>query len=71
VLLAEHYREAARLGESVARGKGFLELLGEGEAAATQMGDALRTNDATAAAAAFARSQQVCGRCHEKHRDRR
>lgn len=71
VLLAEHYREAARLGESVARGKGFLELLGEGEAAATQMGDALRTKDATAAAAAFARSQQVCGRCHEKHRDRR
>lgn len=71
VLLAEHYREAARLGEATARGKGFLELLGEGEASAAELSNALRTGDSTAAAAAFARSKQVCSRCHDVHRDRK
>jgi protein tyrosine phosphatase (PTP) superfamily phosphohydrolase (DUF442 family) len=71
VILAELYREAARLGDSTARGKEFVALLGEGEAAADELAKALRAKDTTTAAAAFGRSQSACTKCHEKYRDRK
>ena len=71
VLLQEHYREAARLGEALARGKVFAALLAEGEAAAQELEQALRGKDATAAGTAFTRSQGACAKCHEQFRDRK
>lgn len=69
VLLAELYREAGRLAESSARGKEFLGLLAEGEAAATELEKAIRSKDEKAATAAFGRSQGACTACHQKFRD--
>lgn len=69
VILAEQYREAARLAESSARGKEFLGLLMEGETAANELEKALREKDAKAASTAFVRSQTACTACHQKFRD--
>lgn len=71
VILAEQYREAARLAESSARGKEFVGLLMEGETAANELEKALRAKDAKAATAAFGRSQAACTACHQKFRDRK
>ncbi len=69
VLLTELYREAARLDGSMARGKEFIALLGEGESAARELEAALRVGNAKDATAAFNRSQATCTKCHEKYRD--
>ncbi len=71
VILTELYREAARLDDSTARGKEFLELLGEGEATARDLEGALRAGKQADAATAFGRSQALCAKCHEKYRDRK
>lgn len=71
VLLQEHYREAARMGEVTARGKEFVVLLGDGEAAAKELERALRGKDGRAAGVAFTRSQAACTNCHERFRDRK
>lgn len=71
LLLVELYREAVRLGESSARGKEFVRLLTEGEAAANELEQAFRAKDAKAAATAFGRSQAACAACHQKYRDRK
>jgi protein tyrosine phosphatase (PTP) superfamily phosphohydrolase (DUF442 family) len=71
VILAELYREAARHADSTARGKEFVALLGEGEAAAKELEAALRKGDTSAAGSAFSRSQAACAKCHEKHRDKK
>jgi protein tyrosine phosphatase (PTP) superfamily phosphohydrolase (DUF442 family) len=71
VMLAELYREAARLGDATARGKEFLALLTEGETAADELAKALRAKDTAGAAAAFGKSQSACTKCHERYRDRK
>lgn len=71
VMLAELYREAARLEGSTAKGKAFVALLDEAETAAKELEAALRKNDSKAATAAFTRSQAACASCHTKYRDKK
>jgi protein tyrosine phosphatase (PTP) superfamily phosphohydrolase (DUF442 family) len=72
VQLAEHYREAARLEEGKGRGAEFVRMAGEGEAAAAELEQALRTKpaDAGRAGRAFTRSAAACASCHDQFRDR-
>lgn len=69
VLLTELFREAARLDGSTAKGKGFVDLLGEAETAAKELEAAIRKGDGKAATAAFNRTQAACASCHPKFRD--
>jgi protein tyrosine phosphatase (PTP) superfamily phosphohydrolase (DUF442 family) len=71
VLLAEHYREAARLDDANRRGPEFARLLKEGEAGAREFEQAMRASpvDPDRAGKAFARSAAACTGCHEQFRD--
>lgn len=70
-LLAEHYRELARLGESKGRGDAFLALLRDAEQNALALRDTLRppTVDRDAATAALKDSANDCKACHSRFRD--
>jgi hypothetical protein len=72
VQLAEHYREAARLTDAGRRGTDLAKRLGEAEAAATELEQALRTKpvDSDRAERAFVRSAASCAGCHDHFRDR-
>ena len=63
VLLAELYREAARLPESNVKGDAFLAVMREAESAAEEL------HRANGSGAAFQRSQMLCAKCHAKWRD--
>ncbi|QDV34861.1 phosphatase domain-containing protein [Tautonia plasticadhaerens] len=76
LMLAEHYRELRRLGESEARGEGFLDRLERAEQHAMTLRDALRPPahgapiDREAASAAFDAAGTDCTSCHAAFRDR-
>ncbi|WP_169976900.1 protein-tyrosine phosphatase family protein [Tautonia rosea] len=71
-LLAEHYRELARLDESKERGDAFLALLRQSERNALTLRDALRPSviDREAATTAFQAAANDCKSCHSHFRDR-
>ncbi|RUL89156.1 phosphatase domain-containing protein [Tautonia sociabilis] len=70
LMLAEHYRELARLDEAKDRGAAFLRLLARAERDALALRDALRDPAALATApAAFDRAGRDCKACHSRFRD--
>ena len=70
VQLVEHYREAARL-PAEDRGARFGSLLADGEAAARDLEQALRSGNDAARIAAFDRSAGLCVSCHASSRPAR
>jgi hypothetical protein len=78
LLLAEHFREALRLGESKTRGDGFLRGLEESERRARGLRDALRDFDRKPTPESRVRTEdafrgvaQRCTTCHARFRDNR
>jgi protein tyrosine phosphatase (PTP) superfamily phosphohydrolase (DUF442 family) len=70
VLLAEQYREVARLAAVQTRPEAFRSLLADAERAAGELETAIRSGDATRSAAALDRCARQCAACHRDHRDR-
>lgn len=68
VLLAEAYREAARLKSATDRGAMFIERLKSAERDAEELAEAIRTKGDPQAA--LERSQERCTSCHASYRDK-
>jgi protein tyrosine phosphatase (PTP) superfamily phosphohydrolase (DUF442 family) len=77
LLLAEHFREAARLPEVAGRSEEFHRHLADAEAGASRLEAALRpangkeSVDTLAAEDAFKSVETACAACHERFRDAR
>ncbi len=74
VILWEHYREAQRLEDSIARGEDFMKRLREAEAGARGLHSLLREHAEGEASiekldAAFAAAARSCATCHRAHRN--
>src|SRR5262249_2563 len=69
LLLAEHFREAARLPEVAGRSEEFRRRLAEAEAGASRLEAALRSTDVAAAESAFKSAEGTCAACHARFRD--
>lgn len=70
-ILAEHYRETARLEEVKARPQDFRDFLADGEKAAWALEEAIRAGGGEAAARAFDAVDASCNSCHSSYRNRR
>lgn len=70
LLLAEHYREAARLSEVERKGADFLKALADAERAALDLQTRLKADQNTSELKAAARlAGQACVSCHRRFRD--
>lgn len=70
-ILAEHFREAARLEEVLKRPEDFRRWMGEGEKAAWSLEEALRAGDGEAAKRALETVDATCNSCHGVYRNTR
>jgi protein tyrosine phosphatase (PTP) superfamily phosphohydrolase (DUF442 family) len=68
-ILAEHFRELARLDEVKGRPEDFRRWLTESEVASWDMEKALRAGDTEGAGRHFERVRQACADCHAVYRD--
>lgn len=71
ILLLQQYREIARLEDTANRNDRYRALLAEGTEAAKSLADALRTDSAEKADAAFKQLRENCTACHKEHRNQR
>lgn len=69
-ILAEHFRETARLEEVGGKPEDFRRWLAEGEQAAWDLEKALRAGDTEAAATSLERVTRSCNVCHDEYRNK-
>ena len=70
-ILAEHFREAARLDDVKARPQDFRDWLAAGEKAAWALEEAIRAGSGDAAQSAFEAVNTSCNSCHTVYRNKR
>ena len=70
VMLVEHFREAARLGEAKKRGSEFKRYMHDAESAAIELEESLRGKKTHRISKSIERSAATCAACHERYRDR-
>jgi hypothetical protein len=70
VMLVEHFREAARLGEAKKRGSEFKRYMHDAESAAIELEESLRGKKTDRISKSIERSAATCAACHERYRDR-